>query len=60
MSALVSPVGGLACATLSIFTTSTGPRARIGSPVNGENSWDGGVLVLVVATGWPGRAGGAE
>src|ERR1039457_7464556 len=57
MSALVSPVGGRACATLSIFTASTGPRAGTGSPVNGENSWDGGLPVLVAATGWLGRTG---
>src|SRR5450755_2982935 len=59
MSALVSPVGGRACTTLSILTASTGPRARIGSPVNGENSWAGGVLVLGEATGREALAGRA-
>jgi len=38
MSALVSPVGGLACSTLSILNISSGPSDLIGSPVNGEVS----------------------
>ena len=40
MSAPASPVCGRAGARLSIFTASTGPRDVIGSPVNGEYSWD--------------------
>ena len=41
MSAPVSPVGGLAWATLSILTASTGPRVATGSPVNGDSKWAG-------------------
>src|SRR5258708_7870279 len=38
MSALGRPVGGRACATLSILKISSGPSLAIGSPVNGETS----------------------
>src|SRR5271166_2164106 len=38
MSALVSPVGGRACSTLSILNISSGPSDLVGSPVNGELS----------------------
>src|SRR5215467_2134998 len=38
MSADCSPVCGRASTMLSIFTTSTGPSAETGSPVNGEST----------------------
>ncbi len=38
MSALVRPVGGLACGTLSILKISSGRSAVMGSPVNGDLS----------------------
>src|ERR1022692_347478 len=44
-SAFVCPVGGLAWATLSILTISSGPSDLIGSPVNGD------VRAVLVAVG---------
>src|SRR6185437_12109914 len=52
ISALVSPVGGLAWATLSILTINSRLSLPIGSPVNGENSCPAGDLtgrVVVLA-----------
>ena len=43
MSADWSPVCGRASTMLSIFTASTGPSARTGSPVNGSSSGPVGV-----------------
>src|SRR6266567_2620665 len=48
MSALVRPVGGLACGTLSILTISSRPSEETGSPVNGE------VAGPVPGPEWPG------
>src|SRR6266567_3540891 len=48
MSALVSPVGGRACGTLSILKISSRRRYLIRSPVNGEVS---GLLARCVGVG---------
>ena len=51
MSADCSPVCGLAFTMLSIFTASTGPSARTGSPVNGSSSGPGAAWPWGAA--WP-------
>ncbi len=51
MSAFVSPVGGLACTTLSILKISSRRRYLMRSPVNGEVSGPFSVCVGVIGDG---------